>query len=224
MCLHCLQQHNPYSFKTVFNLPFMQRFPRGEILAVQKAAEYITNVCHCIETTSFRIITDCQSAIKALINPKSKKPFAHQTRQDIINCPIQIVLEWVKAHTDNFSGEADSLAKEAHSILPTTYNRCAQSQITNTIKQAIRAKYYDNYKHKPKSYYSDKFFNSPESIASIQLSQLDTNLLHFITNKGYFSQCLHTIKHSSFPICKSCNQQNGTPEHVIFSCSNINTQ
>ena len=86
---------------------------QAEMLAIQKATEYIHAVHDLIDTSHIRIITDNQSAITALCNPCSKKSLVIQTRLNIITSPIQIRLEWVKAHhLDAFNNEVDLLAKQ----------------------------------------------------------------------------------------------------------------
>ena len=125
---------------------------QAETFAILKAAEYILNVGNYMETWSIRILSDSQSAIKALSNFQSKKALTWETRQKIISSPISTTLEWVKAHNeDQYNNEVDLLAKQASTIRPFSFEKVPHSLTRSEIESSILNKYYANYKRKPKN-------------------------------------------------------------------------
>lgn len=196
---------------------------QAEVFAILKASEYVCCVSDCLEETSFNIISDNQSAIKAIANPKSKQSLILDARLKILSSPVPLSLTWVKAHQlDYFNDYVDNLAKRA-SLLPTvSFDRCPLSWMRNEITKVIWHKFLSNYASKTSSYYSDKFFPWPSTVQIIHNSDIDPKIIHFITNKGNFSQHLFQIKRKLSPLCSSCLQQEGSSEHVIFSCPKVN--
>ena len=161
------------------------------MLAIQKATEYIHAVHDLIDTSHIRIITDNQSAITALCNPCSKKSLVIQTRLNIITSPIQIRLEWVKAHhLDVFNNEVDLLAKQAYNISSLSFISVPQSFLISEIEKVVWKTYFHKYETKINRYYWDNFFNKPKSVRVLKLSEFNPHLIHFLSNKRNFSQHL----------------------------------
>ena len=158
---------------------------QSEILAIQKATEYVFNISECIDTNSIKIISDSQAALKAISNPKCKKELVLNTRKKIISFPIKIALEWVKVHDlDTFNNFVDNLVKQACLLSPTSFDRCLFSLTKSEIEKTITRAYVKNYFKKSSSYLSDtylcKFFVQPNSIVNLHRTEFEPELIHFL--------------------------------------------
>ena len=141
---------------------------QAEVFAMFKASEYILSVGLYLQVPNLRIVSDNQSAIKAIANPMNKKLLALNTRFNLLTSPIPIKLQWVKAHqNDNFNNEVDLLAKQTSLMTDISYERCSKSHAVSQIKSVILNQYFVNYEKKPKKYYSDGFFVHPKTVGNI---------------------------------------------------------
>lgn len=66
--------------------------------------------------------------------------------------------------------------------------------MTNEISKTISDKYFLNYRIKPSSFHSDKFFVDPQHVSTLHRSEIVPELIHFLTGKGNFSLYLYNIK------------------------------
>ena len=118
---------------------------QAEIFAIFKASEYIISVGEYLQVPNLRIVSDNQSGIKAIANPKTKNLLILNSRANLLASPIPIKLEWVRAHqADTFNNEVNLLAKQASSIVNTSHERCPKSVAISKIKNIITNQYFTN--------------------------------------------------------------------------------
>ena len=179
-----------------------------------------------IPGTYVKILTDSQSALKALDSIDFKSTMALKTRAK--GCTIA----WVKAHIGTPGNEAaDSAARQG------AENRDSKIKTINTplpgrtakleIDQAIRKEWARKWQNAPHYKHTKHFYNGPDKnrakkILNISRSHL-TWLISIITGFNCLSYIQFKANPTINPLCRLCGENNETFWHFITACPRLQT-
>ena len=178
-----------------------------------------------------KILTDSQSALKALDSIDFKSTMALKTTEALENLKWRTkgcTIAWVKAHIGTPGNEAsDSAARQGsenfQKINTPLPGKTTKLEIDNAIRKEWKRKWQNSphYKH-TKHFYSGPDKNMAKKILYISRSHL-TRLISIITGFNCLSYIQFKANPTINPLCWFCGEDNETFWYFITECQRLQT-
>jgi ribonuclease HI len=194
---------------------------QSELFAIHKALEFITyENYYNIEVT---IITDSETALKALNNTCSTTTFVHNIHEMIEKLEtrsVRISFHRIRAHTGNEGNSlADKLAKEAavcHNRI--AYDKYPLSFLKKTIYDKNIEIWDQRWKTTDKALTTTKFFPTIYDRKKVKkYFEPDFYVTQVITGHGKFNEYLKRFKIKDDNNCYECGSVDDS-EHKVYYC------
>jgi ribonuclease HI len=194
---------------------------QAELLAIEKALEYILNGNYL--NIRIGIITDSETALKAISNTKSVTTFVqsiHRLISELEAKQVFFTFYWTKSHNRNYGNEyADKLSKEAAvSKVSFCYDKYPISYLKKLIYDKNKEIWNEKWRHYDKGLATKKFMPNIDYRLEIKKHfETDFYLTQMITNHGRFNDYLTRFKLMDNKNCGQCLEVEDY-NHVIFDC------
>ena len=167
---------------------------------------------HCSQTTKILICTDSKSLCQKLLGNSIE---VTDLRQQILNTPGVITIQWVPGHSDIPGNElADAAAKEA-ALLPSAQGAISYASARAFIKQTIVDGPFTH--PRPNRAYAGKSKKQEDRLTTredqVLLARLRTGKL-----KNFCSYQSLLDKGATSPECPLCQTSDHTLEHWLMEC------
>ena len=192
------------------------------------------DIITALTPSAITIHIDSQAAIKALSSTVIYTKSVHSTLTTLNKlssfCPVSLV--WTPAHTGIAGNElADHLANQGSDIRPEgpiPFAPVTHTQVKNILSTTLRAIHFNRLEHfKDLNNTQQKlmiklFHDSHNKLRFTSLTDLRI-LTHLFTGHSYLRQHQFRIKNEQTLVCRYCDEQEETVEHILARCPALTT-
>lgn len=200
---------------------------QAEVHAIELCAR--ENMLRNLKHKKIYIMSDSQAALKALQSRQIKSKLVWDCIQILnkLSTTNKVSIQWVPGHSGIEGNEiADRLAGEGSSVNligPEPYCGLSKCVYKSTIQDWSIAKTKSNWDQISELRHSKEVIPSVSKNKTKQLLQLSRRQLKIITEimtgHGHFNKHLFNLRISQTDICRFCNDDKETGEHIICKCN-----
>jgi ribonuclease HI len=199
---------------------------QAECYAINKCASMLTD--KSVENKTINIYSDSQAALRALKNNLIMSKTVKETvgaLKDLCT-KNKVNLQWIPAHQGFVGNEiadecaklaADSPTKPADLIVGVS-----KGNMKTILKDRFLEKAKHEWTHKPGMKHAKKFIKDYNARRSKDILNLHRNQIHLVTGMltGHYPLRgrLHRMRLIEEDICRFCNEEEETAEHILCNC------
>lgn len=200
-----------------------------ELTAISIAAKEITR--RNITGNNIYILTDSRQALLALSRPRITSYLVLECHQALIEaCNNNVVtLAWIKGHGKSKGNRtADSLAKKAASqklLGPGTFISLSTSAVADLLKKHSLDKFKGRWDDVEGCKLAKELLQYPDSETAKKFMTMNRQNLRtatgILTGHCHLRKHLHRMGLSDTPLCRGCEQEDETVEHILCECPTL---
>lgn len=196
---------------------------QAEQLAIAEALQWAAK--SNLTQIHIHIISDSQSALRALQNSQSTNPIVQRTFSHIADLKekmIEVEFSWTPGHMENTGNEeADRLAKEAAETgnMQKAYSRFPLCYAKAILREELLHNWNTRYIESPSGSETKKFLPTiPLAIAFRNRNSPSPNVTQALTGHGPFNDYLHRFRIINDPTCQCDNHTHQNTNHLLWEC------
>jgi len=230
-CLITMGDH--VIWESSFKLPGYSTVYQAEVVAINKASEWVNNNFIEVPKCNIFINSDSQSCLNSIENRLVKSLTVKSCKQSLqeLGAAHNLTVQWIKGHDDATGNQAaDALAKQgaSHGLPCHVFEPVVSSN--NKIEKAMEAKWQEEWDRETTDPNNPRFKHTHFFVKKVSSNRMYKrkmikmgkkklrNVISWVTGHCTLNKHLCTMKEQIGNLCRFCQEEEETPIHILFQC------